>query len=366
MNYIKHLTGFFDKIVNDKSLNPTHISLYIGLFQFWNINRFVNPITITREEIMRISKIYSKATYHKCIKDLHQKGYIIYQPSFNPFKGSLISISDLSIGQIPLKRTNNNVENEPTDDQILNNTMNRKPTNNQTSHRTSSKQVIEQVNEQVDELLYIYNINKHNKQKQTKNENILNIKKNILKKESENFFEKNDFDLKNHLINSEKEKKEMLFAFADTEKNQTESGRQKSSAKKEKNIHAVISSEVENFKEKEKSSEKKEKENQTLFDFGKEENFVHAIISSGLEKPTLPEVKDFFSEKNFHDVEAHKFYNYFSSNGWLVGGKTPMVNWKAAAENWILNFDKFNPSETQAPKNNYLSTITLKDYSEPL
>ena len=112
MNYIKHLTGFFDKIANDKSLNPTHISLYIGLFQFWNINRFVNPITITREEIMRISKIYSKATYHKCIKDLHQKGYIIYQPSFNPFKGSLISISDLSIGQIPLKRANNNVENE--------------------------------------------------------------------------------------------------------------------------------------------------------------------------------------------------------------------------------------------------------------
>jgi len=188
MNYIKHLTGFFDKIVTDKALNPTHISLYIGLFQFWNLNRFVNPISITRDEIMRISKIYSKATYHKCIKDLHQKGYIIYQPSFNPFKGSLISICDLSIGQIPLKRANNNFENEPTDDQKLNNPMNRKLTNNQTSQRTSSKQVDEQVAKQDDELLYIYNINKHNKQKKTKNENILNNKYIYIEKnENENF-----------------------------------------------------------------------------------------------------------------------------------------------------------------------------------
>jgi hypothetical protein len=109
MNYIKHLTGFFDKIVNDNSLNPTHISLYIALFQFWNINRFVNPISITRDEIMRISKIYSKATYHKCIKDLNRKGYIIYQPSFNPFKGSLISVCDLSNELKPThKRANSN------------------------------------------------------------------------------------------------------------------------------------------------------------------------------------------------------------------------------------------------------------------
>ena len=30
-------------------------------------------------------------------------------------------------------------------------------------------------------------------------------------------------------------------------------------------------------------------------------------------------------------MEADKFYNYFSSNGWLVGGKTPMKDWRAAA-----------------------------------
>ena len=60
MNYIKHLTGFFDKIVQDFDLNPTHISLYLALFQFWNLNRFQNPISITRDEVMRISKIEGK------------------------------------------------------------------------------------------------------------------------------------------------------------------------------------------------------------------------------------------------------------------------------------------------------------------
>jgi hypothetical protein len=56
MNYIKHLTGFFEQIINDYDLNPTHISLYIALFQQWNLNRFENPISITREEVMRVSK----------------------------------------------------------------------------------------------------------------------------------------------------------------------------------------------------------------------------------------------------------------------------------------------------------------------
>ena len=35
MNYIKHLTGFFEKVATDKTLNPTHVSLYMSLFQFW-------------------------------------------------------------------------------------------------------------------------------------------------------------------------------------------------------------------------------------------------------------------------------------------------------------------------------------------
>ena len=92
MNYIRHLTGFYDKIQQDERLNPTHISLYLALFQFWNINHFQNPISISRNEMMRLSKISALGTYHKCIKELQNFGYIEYIPSFNPYKGSLVNL----------------------------------------------------------------------------------------------------------------------------------------------------------------------------------------------------------------------------------------------------------------------------------
>ncbi len=76
----------------------------MALFQSWNINRFQNPISITRNEVMRISKIFSKATYHKCVNELHQKGYINYEPSHNPFKGSLIWVIELEDNTLPLTK----------------------------------------------------------------------------------------------------------------------------------------------------------------------------------------------------------------------------------------------------------------------
>jgi hypothetical protein len=46
----------------------------------------------------------------------------------------------------------------------------------------------------------------------------------------------------------------------------------------------------------------------------------------------------------------------------LVGGKTPMQNWKAAAKNWMLNAEKFSPSKTAGK----LNATTNKNYNEPL
>lgn len=98
MNYIKHLTVFFNRIALEETLNPTHISLYITIFQCWNINRFKKPITITRDEMMKGSKIASNATYHKCIRDLQRLGYLDYAPPFNPYSGTLITLHNFSDG----------------------------------------------------------------------------------------------------------------------------------------------------------------------------------------------------------------------------------------------------------------------------
>ncbi|GAB4519585.1 MAG: hypothetical protein Tsb004_30660 [Allomuricauda sp.] len=92
VNYIKHLNGVFEQFAKDSRLNPTHISLYVALFQFWNINYFKSEFFINRDEVMQIAKIGSKSTYHRCIKELDHWNYIVYTPSHNPFKGSRIKM----------------------------------------------------------------------------------------------------------------------------------------------------------------------------------------------------------------------------------------------------------------------------------
>jgi hypothetical protein len=94
INYIKHLNGVFVQFAKDSRLNPTHISLYVALFQLWNYNFFKDEFYINREEVMQYSKIGSKSTYHRCIKELSHWKYLLYTPSHNPFKGSRIKMFD--------------------------------------------------------------------------------------------------------------------------------------------------------------------------------------------------------------------------------------------------------------------------------
>lgn len=64
-------------------------------------------------------------------------------------------------------------------------------------------------------------------------------------------------------------------------------------------------------------------------------------------------------------MDAQKYFNHYQSNGWQVGGKSKMKNWKAAASNWMLNSKKFNHSKTSLQANQ-LQISNSKDYEEPL
>ena len=307
MNYIKHLTGFFEKVATDKTLNPTHVSLYMSLFQFWNCSRFKNPISISRDEVMRISKISSKATYHKCLKNLHSLGYINYEPSYNPFKGSHVYLFNFSDDLKPISKSGKITipKNEPVFELVNEQVVNKLYTGSGTSNETGTEQAL---------VSYINNTNIPNNSNDLK---IVNLDEQAKKIENDDGF------LKNETV-KEKEKssakKEMFSTFADTDEKQTEKSRQK--------------------------------------------EFL--VTSSAVEKPTIENVKAYFLEQHFPELEAIKFFNYFSSNGWLVGGKTPMVDWQAAAQNWILNAPKFISNEPQSNRAKHLNTGTDKDYSEPL
>lgn len=268
MNYIKHLTGFFIRIASEETIYPTHISLYIALFQSWNVNRFKNPISISRDEMMKASRIASKATYHKCIKELQNMGFIDYLPSYNPYSGSEVILHDLSDRKAVFKSQTSSIIDQTI---LINNQANSNDT--------------EQVNEP----------NIYNNTKTSKNDKNISIDTNF------KIFNEEDF-LKT-------------------------SG-----------------------KEKEKSFAKKEK----------------------VEKPSLEQVKEYFKQEEYSEFEAERFYNYYTSNGWLIGGKTKMMDWNAAARNWMLNTAKFTinlPQNTQVkaqPKAKHLQVTEDKNYAEPL
>ena len=97
MNYIRHLNGFFMRMSDDRQMTPLHISLYMALFQVWNLNRFQNPFTIVRDEMMQLSRIGSVNTYARCIKQLQEWGYILYVPTSNMYLGSHVTCISFDI-----------------------------------------------------------------------------------------------------------------------------------------------------------------------------------------------------------------------------------------------------------------------------
>ena len=81
--------------------------------------------------------------------------------------------------------------------------------------------------------------------------------------------------------------------------------------------------------------------------------------------PSIEMILEYFAFKESSETEANKFFNYYSSIGWLVGGKTKMKDWKASARNWIMNQNKFQP-KSNIPQPNHLQTSNYKNYAEPL
>ena len=248
MNYIRHLAGFFDRVAKDDRLGPLHVSMYVSLFQFWNASRFKNPISISRSEVMRISKICSKATYHKCIKELNEFGYLKYKPSFNPIRGSLVYLFNFE-----------------SSDELL-------------DERRHTK--IETASGQVEEP-YINNTNRVNNK----------------------------------------------TTYEQSENTSSNNG---------------------GVNEEEKAAGKNSRAKR-----------VRETISM---PPDFEEVRQFFEKEKSTKLEADKFYNYFQSNGWKVGGRAPMKDWRAAARNWLLNAAAFKAKT----KGSTLHATTSKDYGEPL
>ncbi len=239
VNYIQHMNGLFIRLYEDDRINPYHISIYLALFNYWNLNRFKNPFSVARFEVMKLANVKSPNTYSKCLKELMKFGYIKYVSSNNPYKGSLFSLINFCTSTTSLNGQ----------DMIQGNAKNGQALSGSSSNDAPA------------------------------------------------------------LTNSDAN-----------------------------NGQALIPSKT--YKLNNKTRER--------------ENAL---------SPDL--INNFFLFEKSTKNEAQKFWNYYESNGWLIGGKTPMIDWQASARNWILRSKELN-RKAPVQKTDYLHTNNKKRYDEPL
>lgn len=89
MDGFKIFMAFFIDSDGDTRLAPVHLWLYMALLQQWAAACFETPLAIRRDDLLSVARI-SRKTYHKCMRELHEYGYIVYVPSFDPVKPSKV------------------------------------------------------------------------------------------------------------------------------------------------------------------------------------------------------------------------------------------------------------------------------------
>jgi len=76
-------------------------------------------------------------------------------------------------------------------------------------------------------------------------------------------------------------------------------------------------------------------------------------------KPSIVEIKTYMTEIGMADV-SEKWFDYYESNGWLVG-KNKMKNWRAAVRTWKNNNLSTN---TTTPQIIHRKVFNLQEYDE--
>lgn len=257
-----------ERFAEDDRITSFHISLYITLFLAWNRNRFRNPVTISRDEVLRSSRIGSVNTYQKCMKQLHEWGYIRYIPSYSASVGSKVHLFrfDKASGKAGSKAADKSGDK----------------TGKKARDKAGEKPVSPSINIQ-------------------NNSNTLNTS-----------------NIKN--------------AYGTTDQHSNSSFDGTTPPPDTKNTRPT----------------------------GKGRRGAGGALPDSLEEVVL-----YFQEKKSTAAEAQRYYDHYQSNGWKVGGRAPMKDWRAAARNWISNAPMFASRQTtNQPKPGKLNTGP-KNYAEP-
>ena len=333
MNYIRHLHAFYHHVKRDDRLSATHVSLYLALFQFWNYNRFQNPFRIYREELMQLSKIGSKNTYHKCMKELHAFRYIIHHTvitKYQPIKVSMISLDlkteEKDFLQLDLFSTNDNIPPKLNSHtkvgdveeafSIKNDTHASTVFDTHTCPKNGTTPVPVLIAASTkNDTAQVPILGHYLKHKQINNKQV------CVKNTPTQIFEKN---------------KNLETAIA-----------------KLAGSNHTISKQKEPPPHVSNSVQMPEKGVQPC----------NKIMVS------LPQVEIYFQENCFPIPEAKKFFYYNQGRGWMLTDIVPIKDWQALAQKWMLNNQNQKCIQNVKPgtqQNQHIDPGPGKDYSEPL
>jgi len=81
MEWAVRVAAFYKLCGADNRISPVHISLYFALLVQADLTG-IDLIIPVRDELMLRAKVSSTVTYHRCLRELHEYGYIDYRPSF--------------------------------------------------------------------------------------------------------------------------------------------------------------------------------------------------------------------------------------------------------------------------------------------
>ena len=90
MREVREITDFMERAEKDARLGPMHVSLYLAILYCWLRQGGVGAARVNRKELMPLAKIGGPTPLYKYLRELHEFGYIEYQPSFNPGEKSKV------------------------------------------------------------------------------------------------------------------------------------------------------------------------------------------------------------------------------------------------------------------------------------
>lgn len=82
--------------------------------------------------------------------------------------------------------------------------------------------------------------------------------------------------------------------------------------------------------------------------------FGHTGNGRHFEPPSRVEVRAYAEGDGLPVEHVDEFCDHFDSNGWKVGGKTAMRDWRAAYRNWVKRAGRFGPRQKAAPAVDFL------------